>query len=85
METSSWDELVELYLWNVDAVEVWLVGPEMSGTRADVKRSSSAKATFHVFKGNVADFFRAHTEILSKDRGGVVVVGLNCGFGNFDV
>jgi hypothetical protein len=71
--------------------EVWLVGPEMSGTANNVKSDSLPSQTssdvltemhFHTFQGTVSSFFRSHPECLGGSS--TLVVGFNCGFGNFE-
>lgn len=80
-------------------VELFLVGPEMSHSAVltavqtheqqqqqenDVITSPRFYAGQH--RGGVREFFRQHSEYLHPRRDGrpVVVVGLNCGFGNWE-
>lgn len=85
METNCWDELGYLLYDKVGSIELWLVGPEISRTSENVKsmgsRSSKFQYSANLFKGTSTDFFRSHKTLLNKST---IVVGLNCGFGNFE-
>ena len=96
-ETTCWEELTSHYLRNVQSVDIWLVGPEISRTEEYISfdkhsmQSQSEKgatvpvgAAYHLFRGNASEFFRANPRYLAKDQG-TIVVGINCGFGNFEV
>jgi hypothetical protein len=39
---------------------------------------------FHLFKGKTSDFIRSYPTILREELSQTIVVGYNCGFGNFD-
>ena len=99
-ETTCWEELTSLYLRNVQSVDIWLVGPEISKTEDFVPHIASANQSaqsrrekgadfevgvaYHLFKGNASEFFRSYPRYLAKNQG-TIVVGINCGFGNFEV
>jgi len=93
-ETNAFDE-VGYFLHAVkQGVDLWLVGPEVSETTSPVERhgidSSSmdgssnhhSKLTAHTFKGTANEFFRSNAKLLLS--GSCVVIGFNCGFGNFE-
>ena len=81
----------------MQSIDVWLVGPEISRTEEFVasgnhslqsRTEQGAKvgvgAAYHLFRGNASEFFRAYPRYLAKVHG-TIVVGVNCGFGNFEV
>lgn len=86
-ETNAFLELLYA-LPCIHQIDVWLVGPEISATCDPLQEhtsSSTSQAThrirFSLFKGGAMDFFRSHPQCLSA---GSLVVGYNCGFGNFE-
>ncbi len=83
-KSSSWQHLGD-YFHLVEHVKLFLVGPEISATSSPVYRSQHqnlrSNMTAHAFKGTTSDFFRAKPDLLN---GGCIVVGFNCGFGNFE-
>ena len=58
----------------------------MSHSEEQFTKSTSfnQETTFSLFKGSSTEFFRKYSRYLAKEQG-TIVVGLNCGFGNFEV
>ena len=83
-ETNCFLELC-YYFFNVQNIELWLVGPEMSSTVEALQTHTNVIKnqifTCSLFKGTSGDFFRSYPSHLNKHT---VVVGLNCGFGNYE-
>ena len=77
-ETNCWAEL-QRFVDVRSRCKVWLLGPEMSETKDDF--SSSNNVSFGLFKGTAIEFFRLYPKLLSSK---IVVVGMNCGFGNWE-
>ena len=80
VETDAWQEIF-LAFSNSSAtasmvLHLHLVGPEMSTT-------FDYSPTCHIMRGTAKEFFRAHPALLSPTSL-CVVVGLNCGFGNWE-
>eukprot|EP01041_Mallomonas_annulata_P004553 gene4553-9033_t len=92
LETNVWNEL-SYYLGSTVNVSVWLVGPEMTTlastplppatatATATTSTRSSSPLDVRQFRGTAIHFFRLHKELLHEST---IVVGLNCGFGNWD-
>lgn len=78
-ETASFQEL-QFCFPRIAQINLYLVGPEMSTTQSPIPLPQSTVVA-HTFQGTSLEFFRAHPSHLS---GGCVVVGFNCGFGNFE-
>ncbi|RYH13896.1 hypothetical protein EON65_34575 [archaeon] len=88
-QTNAFLEL-QLALLNVRTVDVWLVGPEVSSTADNIVVNSrklnknfdgNSTISFSLFRGTVSTFVRAHPECLAGES---IVIGYNCGFGNFE-
>ena len=87
-ETNCWNELA-YYLDNkVSEVNLWLVGPEMSGCENNVNNDANKQINnnnfvfnTNIYKGTSMDFFRKNSNLLNETT---IVIGLNCGFGNFE-
>eukprot|EP01031_Cornospumella_fuschlensis_P028152 gene28152-33993_t len=86
-QTNAFLEL-QLALFNVKSIELWLVGPEISSTSSSVVVNTrrvgdgfSSTITVSLFRGTVSAFFRAHPACLAGES---IVIGYNCGFGNFE-
>jgi len=83
-ETNSWEHLSS-YLYQVAQIDLYLVGPEMSTTEqafAQGHENTGNNLNAFTFKGTSIDFFRSNPSLLSN--GGCIVIGFNCGFGNFE-
>jgi hypothetical protein len=74
-ESDSFDELFYSFkdLLSSGALHLYLVGPEMSATYDKTLQ-------VHIAKQTAKDFFRSNPSLLSQP---CVVVGFNCGFGNW--
>jgi len=92
-ETNCWHELRHCFaLENVAHIELWLIGPEISASDSPYRGSKHALGdglSFHLFRGTNSEFFRQYPARLNgADAAGqsvdCVVVGLNCGFGNWE-
>lgn len=70
-----WDELSHYFDTKID---LWLVGPEISGSGVVNK---TAMMTTRVFKGTYLDFAKAHTDVVENQSTFHVI--FNGGFGNF--
>jgi len=77
-ETNCWSELFRLISsvanTNKQDVRLYIVGPEMSTTQ-DLSQD------VNIYQGTVKSFFRERIDLLSANT---IVVGLNCGFGNWE-
>ncbi len=84
-ETNCFLELC-YYFHNVQHIELWLVGPEMSATVVQLQTHKNIvknqQLTCSIFKGTSIDFFRAHPHCFASKH--TVVIGFNCGFGNYE-
>jgi hypothetical protein len=80
-ETNCFEELC-LGFPDVEQINVFLVGPEILSTDSPVK-PSSGRLRIKYFKGTAIQFFRANPSLL-RVNGNTFVVGVNCGFGNFE-
>eukprot|EP01033_Poteriospumella_lacustris_P007785 gene7785-5600_t len=81
-QTNAFDELIFLLPGFVQ-INLWLIGPEMSETVSNFREFSYNNRSIisNIFQGNMGQFFRQHSSMLS---GNTVVFGFNCGFGNFE-
>lgn len=81
-QTNAFEELIFLLPGFVQ-INLWLIGPEMSETVSHFREFSynNRSITSNIFQGNMGQFFRQHSSMLS---GNTVVFGFNCGFGNFE-
>lgn len=90
-ETNCWQEM-RLYFRNVVKLDLWLVGPEISCTKEDCTVDNSTSFcsstgqlfSSHLFQGTSVEFFRAYPKYLNRSKNPNIVVGLNCGFGNYE-
>lgn len=76
-ETNCFNEL-QYILPNVKCIDLYLVGPEMNTSEF---HEMSKKMRFKCYQGTSLSFFRENIKLLSSKT---IVVGLNCGFGNFE-
>lgn len=94
-ETNCWHELRHCFAHkSVHQVELWLIGPEMTATQSPYTASMHAfpdGLSVHVFKGTSSEFFRCYPSRMNNSDAAVngaivdtLVVGLNCGFGNWE-
>ena len=84
-ETMCWEEIT-LAFSQITKIHLYLVGPEMSKTEDKVRVSRNGNFVAHTFKGTSKQFFKEHKQLLpigAVSSNKTVVVGLNCGFGNF--
>ena len=83
IETNIWEELLVNHADVIDIIHLYFVGPEISQSKEynRVSYGSNLMIT-HLFKGTTIQFFRDNTALLGG--GNTIVVGLNCGFGNFE-
>ena len=72
--SDTWQELFIAFDGVIQELHLYLVGPEMSDTYDYDKRC-------HIHKTTAKEFFRNNLFLLQSC---CVVVGLNCGFGNFE-
>lgn len=54
---------------------------QVSKTQSPLSSTAAGRLVSHLFRGTASNFFAAHPQLLKAD--GVVVIGCNCGFGNF--
>ena len=76
VETDVWQEIFIAFSRTHQEVHLHLVGPEMSDT-------FDYSPTCHIAKVTAKEFFRGHPALLSPSCL-CIVVGLNCGFGNWE-
>lgn len=81
-ETPTFGELLYL-LPAFQTINLWLIGPEISITRQNIKTSTYNNRTLNsnLFHGPISQFFRAHSHLLNSSS---VLFGFNTGFGNFE-
>ena len=82
-ETTCWEEIRATF-HQIKTIHVYLVGPEMSKSEEKVRVSSGFVS--QTFKGTSKDFFKQHKHLLpigTDSTNNTVVIGMNCGFGNF--
>ena len=83
-ETNCFMEIL-YYFQHVILVELILVGPEISETIERLQyidgKGKSSTWIASLYKGTSIDFFRANPRYISQST---IVVGINCGYGNFD-
>ena len=82
-ETNMWEELLVNHAYAIDIIHLYFVGPEISKSKefSRVNYGSNLMIS-HLFKGTAIQFFRDNTSLLGSSN--TIVVGLNCGFGNFE-
>lgn len=79
-ETNCFNELSHIFP-NIGCISLYLVGPEMLRT-TEAPRVLTENLNAYVFKGTSMEFFRANSDLLGNKH--TVVVGVNCGFGNWE-
>jgi hypothetical protein len=79
-ETNCFSELSHIFP-NIRSLNLYLVGPEMSETITTPQRIGS-NLDAYTYRGTSIDFFRANPSMIGNTQ--AVVVGLNCGFGNWE-
>eukprot|EP01038_Epipyxis_sp_PR26KG_P008613 gene8613-11646_t len=77
-ETSAWLELFHFFAYYHINISLWLVGPEISSSESNLKFHLYS---YNLFKGTAMSFFRQNSHLLNHST---MIIGLNCGFGNFD-
>jgi len=77
-ETSLWQEIKHRFC--TSAVELWLVGPEMSSSETPPLLSQPEGFRAHCFKGTILDWIKQHP---LNDPSSTVFISYNAGFGNF--
>lgn len=79
-ETNCFKELSYIFS-NIDDIQLYLVGPEMAASTPQARMiASNLHAT--EFRGTSKEFFRQSPHLLMGSS--TVVVGVNCGFGNWE-
>lgn len=81
-ETNCWNEFIYFLGYKKQLVHIWFVGPEMDEVDCNpINENNHVPLIFHCFKGTVIEFFRCQISLL---RSPTIVVGVNCGFGNWE-
>jgi hypothetical protein len=89
-ETNCWHELLSFFP-NTNVVNLWLCGPEISETKENLKTNNlhskinnnklKRSMKYNLYKGTAMEFFRSYSCYLNSTS---IIIGLNCGFGNFE-
>eukprot|EP01040_Poterioochromonas_malhamensis_P011806 gene11806-12881_t len=95
-ETNCFQELQYLLLPYFQQLNIYLIGPEISETRENfdvIQKSFDSemksntlephRLAFHLYKGTTSSFIKERRELLHQTSS-TVIIGYNCGFGNFD-
>lgn len=95
-ETNCFHELQYLLLPYFQQLNIYLIGPEISETKENfdvIQKSFSSemksntlephRMSFHLYKGTTSSFIKERRELLHQTSS-TVIIGYNCGFGNFD-
>lgn len=81
IETNCWNEL-SYFLGHKKLVNIWFVGPEMEEVDCTpMNEDNNVNLCFHCYNGTAIEFFRSQISLL---RSPTIVIGLNCGFGNWE-
>jgi hypothetical protein len=86
-DTNVFDDLL-IFFPNFRRINLWFIGPEMSSTKENCRESFNAQPSnrcatlaYHTYRGGVAQFFQDFPKF--KTSTSTVMIGFNCGFGNF--
>lgn len=79
-ETNCFRELSYIFP-NIRSLKLYLVGPEMAATTS-TPTNIGPNLEAYIFRGTSIDFFRANPALIGSTH--AVVIGLNCGFGNWE-
>ena len=96
-ETNCFNELIHVLHPIVQEIELWLIGPEISLTTTPLQtyqypaisngtnnNHSRSILTTHLFQGTTIEFFRQYPQYMNLINFPSLLIGFNCGFGNFE-